>query len=222
MLDFIDTLISYVAPHECLACGVEGQLLCSYCRPLLPEASRSCYKCNKVSLSPACLACTELLGLKSLLVRTQYEGFAKELVHRLKFERAYNASEIIALSLAEDFTHLLSQKSVVVPIPTASQRVRERGYDQSVLIAKKFSRHTGLSYAPILTRIGQHRQTGHNRAQRSSQLKDIFEVKDHIRKDQRIILVDDVLTTGATIRSATHALRASGHKHISAIVFARA
>ncbi len=223
MLDFIDTLISYVAPHECLACGTEGQVLCSYCRQFLPDMPPGCYKCGAESASYAvCETCNEASGLQNVWVRTPYEGFAQELVQRLKFERAYSVSTTIAVSLLDSFAYLLPVGAVIVPIPTASSRVRARGYDQSVLIAKAFAKRVKLPYSTALSRIGQHRQTGNKRTHRLMQLEQVFEVKNHTLKNKPIILIDDVLTTGATIESAASALRKAGFEHISAMTFARA
>jgi ComF family protein len=223
MLHFIDKIISYIAPHECLACGAEGLLLCSYCRPLLPDASLKCCMCGNICASYSiCAKCKKRSNLQNVWIRTPYEEFAKKLVRQLKFERAYSAADTIAASLVDDFASLVSQRAHIVPVPTASSRVRQRGYDQAVLIAKAFAKKTGLPYSPILTRVGQHRQTGNDRARRVSQLEEVFVIKKHHPKNDPIILIDDVLTTGATIESAARALHKSGYKHVSAMTFAGA
>ncbi len=223
MLDFIDRLISYVAPHECLACGSEGSLLCSYCRPLLPNVSLGCYRCGAESISrTVCESCQKISGLQNVWIGTHYEGFAQELVRRLKFDRAYDASRTIAMSLTDNFAHTIPSGAIIVPIPTASSRVRGRGYDQSVLIAKAFAKSTGLPYSSLLVRVGQHRQTGNNRVHRLMQLDQVFEVKKHELEKRPVILIDDVLTTGATVESAADALCKAGYRHVSAMTFARA
>jgi ComF family protein len=118
---------------------------------------------------------------------------------------------------------LLSHEGVLVPVPTTTSRVRQRGYDQAKLLARQLSRLTGLSYQDCLVREGRTHQVGANRQQRQQQMKQAFRVKPKCpSRSQHIILVDDVLTTGATLESAAQTLRARGYKRVSAIVFAQA
>jgi ComF family protein len=149
-----------------------------------------------------------------------YGGVGKDLVVRLKFSGARAA----ALTVAGAMSGLdLSATCVIVPVPTATSRVRLRGYDQAVLISKILARQQALDYARAIYRTGQHRQVGASRRQRLYQMKQSFIIgNEKLVKGRHILLVDDVVTTGATLESAAAVLKAAGAKRVEAVVFARA
>jgi len=221
MLTLLDKIISFLAPYQCLACGIEGALLCESCRPLLPDLQPQCYRCHRTDNgNTTCRLCKRKTPLRRVWVRTTYDGFGEALVRKLKFERAYDAARTIAQSMSELD---LPRDSILVPVPTATSRVRQRGYDQSVLIAEQLSSHTNLPCVTLLERYGQQRQTGSSRGQRQSQLSHAFAVKHKkLTGVKSIILIDDILTTGATLEIAAAVLRQSGVKRVEAVVFARA
>jgi Predicted amidophosphoribosyltransferases len=143
----------------------------------------------------------------------------KELVRVLKFERAKGA----AVAMADAMLAMLGTfgEVCITHVPTANSRVRERGYDQAALIAKELSRRSGRLYAPLLARMGNQRQLGQNRSVRTKQMRGGFRILNPaLLRDRHILLVDDVLTTGATCEAAARALCQAGAKRVSAIVFA--
>ncbi len=224
ILTFLDSLTGLLAPHQCLACGAFGALLCSSCRELLPQAQPKCYRCGRTDQGYAtCKTCRKSSALGSVYVCTEYEGFAEKIVRQMKFERAIEATRLIAKIAAIQFGSVLVDDVVIVPVPTATSRVRERGYDQAVVMAKHFSKHTGLPCANALRRLGQQRQTTSTRAQRLAQLDGAFEMKARKLKGVRhVLLIDDVLTTGATLETAARVLKQAGVRRVDGIVFAQA
>jgi ComF family protein len=114
------------------------------------------------------------------------------------------------------------EQALIVPVPTATSRIRQRGYDQAKLLAKAISKQSRLTYLDCLARSGQTHQHGTSRHTRLGQLENAFRVK-HPRSVQNahIILVDDVVTTGATLEAAAKVLKQAGGKQIEALAFAR-
>lgn len=212
----IELFISLLAPHICLVCKSEGSILCSGCAETqLAPPERICYRCRSPSRLNPCPECSQNSSLTQLAVATNYEGASKEVIAALKFGRAKAAVKVIASSLPSP-----PPKNVYVcPVPTANKRVRGRGYDQACLIAKAYAKKHGLKYKKVLRRTGSTRQVGANRAERFSQLKNSYTVIKNV-KGVSILLVDDVLTTGATMESAAKLLLKSGAKSVSAAVFA--
>lgn len=218
----LERIISVVAPFTCLGCGKEGSLLCGWCSAgLMGTIPSRCYRCHVATRQySVCANCKRKVSLKHVWVAAEYTGVTKELIHAYKFERAKAAHQVIA-ALLDEFLPLLPPETIVTHVPTTSSRVRQRGYDQSKLIARSLAFKRGLLFDSLLLRTSNTRQVGSARKDRFAQLEGAFEAKGGPRnKNQRILLVDDVLTTGATLESASKVLSEAGAKVIDAVVFA--
>jgi ComF family protein len=218
----LDSLLSAVAPHECLNCRTEGRLLCADCVRLLPAVPDMCYRCRKLSDGGrTCKSCRASSDLFIVRAATTYDGLAKDLVWQLKFQGAQAAAGEVADRLLRHLPR--GEEFMIVPVPTATSRIRRRGYDQATLIARSLARKSGLPYTAALRRSGQHHQLGSNRAQRTTQLQGAYRcVKPTRLAGKHVLLIDDVLTTGATLEAAATVIKAAGAKRVSALVFARA
>jgi ComF family protein len=196
--------------------------LCQKCAHTLQLVPSRCYRCHKLTDSfRTCTACRKTSNLYRLQVGTIYTGSAKTLVWRLKFAGAQAAAQSIGEILSRT-THIEGDYCVV-PVPTATSRVRRRGYDQAKLLARQHAKRYGLPYSDCLARSGQAHQVGARRQQRLKQLSSAFRVKTiQSVQDAHIILIDDVVTTGASLEMAAACLRRAGAKRVEAIVFAQA
>jgi len=217
-MTIVDHIFGIIAPHECLCCSAEGVLLCDCCAKDLPDPPRRCYRCRAASETGLlCSMCR--VPLSGLVAASCYEGISQELVHRFKFARASAASVPIAAAIARNLK--VRPHDLVTYIPTATTRIRERGYDHAKLIGEEVARRLDLPCLSLLVRDGQERQVGKSERQRRTQMKGAFRAV-HIAalQNREVVLIDDVLTTGSTLEEAASVLLRAGARRVCAAVFA--
>ncbi len=202
-MSLLDKIAANLAPHDCLGCGREGRLLCYACLNKLPRVGR--------------LPVGE--HLTYLQAFTIYEGVAKKLIWKLKSGGAQAAAEDMAKALIGLLPR--EKKVIIVSIPTATSRVRQRGYNQAQLLGRRLGRQARLPWLDCLARSGQLHQVGANREQRRRQLQNsLWVTQRRWVRGAHIILVDDVVTTGATFEVAASLLKAAGARRVDALAFA--
>lgn len=223
-INIIERLLATWAPHTCLQCGRDGFVLCPDCRRQLPGVAAACYRCQRVAGFRTCHDCRGTTPLVAVAALTAYRGAGKELVGRLKFQYARTAADEMAELMAARFASVLAVPgTALVPVPTASRRVRQRGYDQAVLLARALAKRSPARCELALVRHGQSQQHGASRRARVSGAGRHYTLRRSTRLFGRpVILIDDVLTTGATFESAATALNDAGASRITALAFARA
>ena len=198
-------LLGLIAPPRCAVCG-EGCAL----RAELCEGCES----GLGGLAPCS---TTVAGLDATWSAAPYEGVARELVAGLKFRArlplAKRASAVIAARAPADLLD-----GTVVPVPPAPARRRWRGFDAAEAIAAALSAETGLPAAHCLRRSQGRRQVGRPRAER---LASPPQVRLAGPPPAAAVLVDDVVTTGATLGACARALRSGGCGRVVALTFAR-
>lgn len=219
----LEKLFDIVAPYDCLVCGEESRLICAWCWPDSLQANPSrCYLCLRASSGcSVCSKCQPRTPIRYLWAATNYSSVAKTLVGCMKYHQQRQAAVLIAQKLNETVPYL--SDVVISYVPSASSRLRQRSFDHSRLIAKEFARLRGLDFAPVLMRRNQLRQVGHTRTERIKQAEGAYRaINPRFISKKRIILIDDVLTTGATIEEAAKTLKRAGAKSVDAAIFAQA
>ena len=219
----LEKLVGILAPFECINCGQEGEIVCNNCSSgAFPAIPSRCYRCHTATIDfKLCERCKRVSKLSQVWVRTELRGIPRSLLHAFKFDRAQAASKLLAARMGQLIN--LPENTIVVPIPTATSRVRERGYDHARLMGRDIANSNNLRLVTGLSRLDQARQVGAKRDVRLSQLKGAFRVSQRrLIVGAHILLVDDVLTTGATLEEAALTLKMAGAKKVDAIVFAQA
>lgn len=199
-------LLSVLVPSRCAACG----------RSCRPEGAL-CTRCSRRLAAAEPLRGAGPTGLDRAWSSAPHEGVARDLVVALKFRRLLSVAELIAERvqwLAPG--DLLS--GTIVPVPTAPLRAAMRGFDPASEIASALATRTGLPLDPCLSRRGGGRQVGRRRSQRIGHPPRIHA---RAKVPRSVLLIDDVLTTGATLSSCARALRSAGAIRVVAITFTR-
>ncbi len=216
----LDSLLSQVAPHYCCSCGEIGNLLCESCKyDINSDHVNSCLFCGRpTSIADACRYCHS--DITRMWCVGERSGGLEKLINLYKFNYAKAASA----SLSEVLLACLPQlppETVIVPIPTLRAHIRQRGYDHALLVARAIAEEQKLTLAQPLERITNTVQRGTDRKQRIAQAKQAFRVSKGVEMAIPYLLIDDVVTTGATLRYAAKALKDAGATTVWAAAIAR-
>src|SRR5438093_492669 len=190
-------LTSFLAPPVCAGCGGHagtGEPLCGPCRLELRWLT----------------GVADVGGLR-VFAPLAYEGPARAMVWALKFRGAALAASAMAAQIVAGAPPGVLDRGVLVPVPLHPRRLRRRGFNQAERLASGVSRRTGLGVSDRLRRTGHSRtQMGRDRRERLAGVEGTFTVAEGGDVPRRAILVDDVVTTGATLAACAAALRAAG------------
>jgi ComF family protein len=216
----IDKVLSFIAPHHCCGCDKIGTLLCGNCKyNINTETKVACIVCHRPTANTwLCNDCH--MPYARVWVVGERIGALQRLIGSYKFERAKSAYKMLGDLLLEILPELPAN-TIVVPIPTVSGHIRERGYDHMLLIAKYVARARGLKCERLIIRKTNTKQRQATAGQRLAQAKQAFLVRGEISPHVPYLIIDDVVTTGATIKYAAKALRDAGAKNVWVAVIAR-
>lgn len=219
--DVIETIVKMLTPNFCMICNEQNYVICPNCEyEKLEEIFPTCYVCKARSDDfSTCRKCRRARARPICLWPiTKFRGEAKRLVYKMKFDSKRDGARYIGSRLNEvvpwvDF-------NVVTYVPSSPKRVRERGYDHTRLIAKQFSSLRKLEYAKLLSRKNNSRQLGQSKTKRYLQAKESYEATPKARNYKKVLLIDDVVSTGATIEACTSLLKKAGVSEVYVACFA--
>ena len=215
----LDTVIGCIAPHYCYGCGQLGHTICNSCKyDIVSEPYSGCIECGTIALDGVCESCREAY-LKAWCVGER-DDMLKQLIDGYKFSRQ-KASYKVSAALLDSVIAQLPDATIVTSIPTVPSHIRQRGYDHTALIAREFARLRGVRYLPLLVRLHTARQRGATRQQRIIQASTAFKAARQLESDVPYLLLDDIVTTGATIRHGAKVLQVAGAKQIMVAAIAR-
>jgi ComF family protein len=192
-------LLDLVLPPACGACGRVGRLLCDGCR-------------------------SQLRAPTSEADRFQAADAGVVLGDALKYIGAARMARPLAEAATPALRRLtrISGTAVLVPVPVHVARQRERGYNQALLLAAELGRQTGLAVDDLMLR--PHATTRQHRLDRAGRLRNLrgaFAIRDDARPPPAVIVVDDILTTSATLEACALVLREAGVLHVHGFAIAR-
>lgn len=223
-------------PPSCIACGAavaDPHALCPACWRAMPLIERPfCERLGTpfavdlgdATLSPAAIADPPVFRRARAVAR--YEGPGRELVHRLKYGDRLDLAGPMGRWMARAGAEVLVEDALVVPVPLHRWRLWRRRHNQAALLARAVAEATGLDWDPLLLqRVRRTRpQVGLSRAERAENLQGALRLdpgKAPALKGRPVVLVDDVLTTGATADAAARALLRAGAASVDVLTFAR-
>ncbi len=218
--------IGLLFPARCALCSAAGTMLCESCVAVLPVTKgRRCERCWTPSADrQLCVHCASTLELAFTSIRAPFvmEEAARALVHKLKYAGVSSLGEPMGALIAEK---LEISGDLVVPIPLHRGRRRSRGYNQAELLARQIALASGLPFdaaAARRTRATKPLARSMNRDERRAIVAGAFSAVRERVEGRHIVLVDDVVTTGATLDACARALLDAGAASVRCVTFARA
>jgi len=150
-----------------------------------------------------------------------YEGTARAAVHAFKFRGGRRLAPVLGQVMRQHLKRHPLRVDLVVPVPIAPGRRRARGYNQAALLAREIVEPVGGVFDEgILERVDRPAQVTLNAEERLANLSSAIEVRRRVH-EERVLLIDDVATTGATLSACAEALAHAGAQNVRALVFAR-
>ncbi len=228
------SLFEVIAPTRCIVCESPGPLLCDHCAATLTgiDNKAACVRCGAPFGGVICAECQRPEGLRlfsfdAARARFVFDQTSARIVKAFKDEGERRLATIMARYLVDAAAEWTLSADFVVPIPATRQALRARDFDHMALVAAEFSVMTGVSALDCLVKTDTHDQRGLDRARRQENMAGSFSLglpslAALLRiRAPRIILIDDVFTTGATLDAAAATLRNAGVRSVFVVVLCR-
>ena len=217
--------VNLLFPMECAGCRRAGGILCETCIPGLAKLTPPyCRICASPHSQSPCRWCAEKApAVDGVRAPFLMEGAVQQAIFSLKYRGIRAAAPELAKLLAGYMAEGRTPGDVMVAVPLHRRRLRARGYNQSELLARELSKITGLPLAKgMLARLkdAPAQVEAATRAQRRTNVEESYEVTGDVA-GRRVLLIDDVVTTGATMSSCAAALKGAGAASVWGLALAR-
>ncbi len=219
--------LDFLFPRWCVGCGKEGDFLCYSCLQRLPQIMpQLCPRCGRPQssgiLCPSCVAWqAEIDGIRSPF---RFDGLIREAIHQLKYRNLRALAVSLARLLQDYLVANPMPGEVLVPVPLHRKRLRERGYNQSSLLARELGKLINLPVVDDCLIRQRHTPPQARTStvdERQSNVTGAFACRNQTLQDKQILLIDDVSTSGATLDACAGALKATGATSVWGLVLAR-
>jgi ComF family protein len=216
--------LDFIFPPKCVNCGREGGFICSQCSAHAVTL--------KPPLCPICVLpldgkgycdCHYWQSLDSLTSPFVFEGVIRQAIIQFKYQNLRAIGSLLAELLHRHLLYKPIMVDALLAVPLHHKRLRERGYNQSALMARELARLSGISYLEGLVKnrhtVSQVAST--NKRQRRNNVSSAFSCHNTAINDKGVLLVDDVATTGATLDACASALKTAGAARVYGLTLAR-
>ncbi len=219
--------LNLLFPKWCIGCGKEGDFICYSCLSLLPRVLPPlCPRCGRPQPSgiicPSCVSWqAEIDGIRSPF---RFDGVMRQAIYQLKYRNLRALAPRLAQQLYDYLITNPVPGEVLVAVPLHRKRLRERGYNQSSLLARELGKLTSLPVVDdclIRQRHAPPQARTSSVDDRKSNVAGAFTCYDHRLQDKQVLLVDDVATSGATLNACAVALKTAGAASVWGLALAR-
>jgi len=218
-----DALLELLYPPRCAGCGGPGEPFCASCADALVPAGDGCPRCGRPGRAAACGAClAHPPSFEAVQAGGLFGGPLADAIHALKYGDRPALARPLGRWLAASVS--LPPGAMVVAVPLGRRRRLDRGYDQASRLAEHLARATGAPcLAGALRRVRETPpQVGRSRVARAANVAGAFAADPRRVSGRELVLVDDVVTTGATAEAAARALLVAGARRVTVVALARA
>jgi ComF family protein len=224
-------LLDLIYPPRCPGCGVMGQVFCEICQARIePLRVGACLRCGSpVSGGAMCLACRfPPTPLDDVISTAVFADPLRPAIHDLKYGGVRDLAKPLGERMAAFWPAAwqpgrLDAPDLILPVPLHRSRVRKRGYNQSALLARVLGPAVGfpVNETTLIRSRATRPQVGLGATERKENVAGAFVVRRDVA-GQRVVLVDDVCTTGATLEACAAALKAAGAAEVRGYTLSRA